>query len=84
MGGAHRTYHTYIHERRFTYDDWTKLSDRDDMLEKADVDDGSIGTHIVIETDGRWFRLVETADPTYVPSVRETRRGNGTRWMTAE
>ncbi|MGD8912511.1 MAG: MBL fold metallo-hydrolase [Candidatus Thiodiazotropha sp.] len=84
VGGAHRTYSTYIHERRFTYDDWAKLADRDDMLEKQDGNDKTIGTHIGIETDGQWFRLVETADPTYVLSVQETRRGNGTRWIAAE
>jgi hypothetical protein len=71
---------TYIHERRFTYDGWTDISDRDPMLEAKETE----GKHIVIETDGHWFRLVETADPNHVPTVRHTRRGNGTHWIAAE
>ena len=44
-------------------------------------------THIFIETDGRWFRVVEWpldhAEPTQALSVRPARRGNGTRCIRA-
>ena len=78
LGGSHRVYHTFIHERRFTWPDITTETARGRMIEQ---------THILIETDGRWFRLVELpldhAEPNQPPSVQQTRRGNGTRWIRA-
>ena len=45
-------------------------------------------THILIETDGEWFRIVELpdAEPELIgnpPTVAKTKRGNGTRWIKA-
>jgi hypothetical protein len=78
VGGAHRFYSTFIHERRFRYEDIDTEAKRERMIERA---------HILIETDGAWFRVVEIPadDPGLgaIPSVQATRRGNGTRWIKA-
>lgn len=78
LGGAHRVYHTFIHERRFTYADIDTEERRQRMIERS---------HILVETDGQWFRVVEidadTGDPRIPPTVQATRRGNGTRWIRA-
>ena len=50
LGGPHRVYHTFIHERRFKWADITTDALRQAMIEQK---------HILIETDGSWFRLVE-------------------------
>lgn len=78
-GGAHRFYSTYIHERKFKWSDMNDETKRNDMLELK---------HILIETDGKWFRLVEvdldTVDLNKSLPVKQTRRGNGTRWIKAK
>ncbi len=78
LGGPHRVYHTFIHEREFNWDDITSEAKRKSMMERS---------HILIETDGLWFRLVEIpaigGDPALPPGVAQTRRGNGTRWIKA-
>lgn len=75
-GGAHRFYSTYIHERKFKWSDMTDETKLNDLLEQK---------HILIETDGKWFRLVEvdldSIDLNKPPTVQQTRRGNGTRWI---
>lgn len=77
MGGAHRVYHTHIHERRF---DWETMTDKEmrGMVERRDI---------LVETDGHWFRVVELphehADLNRPPTVSQTRRGDGTRWIRA-
>lgn len=73
-GGSHRIYHTYIHERAFDFEKLDAAS-RAKMIEK---------THVLIETDGNWFRVVETDDPRKIPSVQQVTRGNGTRWINAQ
>lgn len=78
LGGAHRVYHTYIHEKRFNWERVDTKQKLDALREKMLEE-----THILIETDGRWFRVVETADPSERPTVAQTRRGNGTRWIEA-
>ena len=76
MGGSHRIYSTYIHERRFKYEDLSTELARNAFVESS---------HVVVKTDGNWFRIVEVEDPTApVPSVAETKRGDGTRWVSAE
>ena len=44
--------------------------------------------HILIETDGIWFRLVEVdIDANNLntpPTVQQARRGNGTQWILAK
>jgi beta-lactamase superfamily II metal-dependent hydrolase len=71
-GGPHRFYSTYIHEKRFQYTaDKHYLTN---MIEEKSI---------VIETDGTWFRVVETDDPRHIPSVRKVKRSNGTRWICA-
>ena len=76
LGGHHRVYHTFIHERRFRWDEITTEQDRDRRIELR---------HILIETDGDWFRIVEVEldamDLNDPPTVRQTRRSNGTRWI---
>ena len=78
LGGAHRFYSTFIHEKRFKWSDITTEEERQEMIERK---------HILIETDGEWFRVVELpldhSDPGNPPTVRETRRSNGTRWVRA-
>lgn len=71
LGGHHRVYLTELHERRFSWDDF-----REDQYERS---------HVLIETDGEWFRIVEVPvdEPNVgaAPSVSSTRRSNGTRWI---
>ncbi len=85
LGGSDRVFHTFIHEKKFDYDRITSAAKRRAMIEH---------THILIETDGDWFRIVELdapADPSdpqpgnlfNPPSVSATRRGDGTRWIRA-
>jgi hypothetical protein len=74
LGGPHRVYHTFIHERRFLHTHLADEQARNSLIETA---------HVLIETDGQWFRIVEIQDPTTIPNVRQTRRGNGTRWIRA-
>ncbi len=78
LGGPQRVYHTFIHEKELRYDQITTEAKRQSMIEKS---------HILIETDGKWFRLVEVPidsdNPNAPPSVAITRRGNGTRWIKA-
>ena len=73
LGGSHRLYSTYIHEKRFNYQDVS--SHYESMVEN---------THILIETDGDWFRVVELDRLTDIPSVTDVRTGNGTRWIKAK
>lgn len=79
LGGAHRFYSTFIHEKRFDYDKITTAAERDAMVEI---------THILIETDGEWFRIVEVpvgrSSYAQVPSVADIRLSNGTRWIKAK
>ncbi|KPK76097.1 MAG: hypothetical protein AMJ79_08235 [Phycisphaerae bacterium SM23_30] len=77
LGGSHRVYHTLIHEKRFKWANLVTQSARRKMHEFS---------HILIETDGKWFRIVEVDEdenPNFPPTVRETRRGDGTRWIRA-
>lgn len=78
LGGAHRVYHTYSHEKRFRWSDITDDTERSKLVEE---------THILIESDGVMFRLVEV-DPAigtlnHPPSIADVQRGNGTRWVNA-
>lgn len=80
LGGAHRVYCTQIHEKKFKWSDLTSASDIEELEEF---------THILIETDGKFFRLVELPDdePSLIsapPTVQQTRRSNGTRWVKAK
>jgi len=79
LGGSHRVYHTFIHEKRFNWSDLQTIEDREQMHERR---------HILIETDGVRFRIVEvdTEDGDLIspPTVRQTRRSHGTRWIRAE
>jgi len=77
LGGPHRVYHTCVEEKAFTWSDITTEAKRISLIEKS---------HILIETDGTWFRLVEIPiekTPLPPPTVTQTRRGNGTRWIKA-
>jgi len=79
LGGSHRVYCTLIHEKRFKWDD----IDAPDLIEEYIEN-----SHILIETDGTRFRVVEIRvgefNPARIPTVRQTRRGNGTRWIEAK
>lgn len=77
LGGAHRFYSTYIHERKFDYADLLQASDKKNMVEK---------THILIETDGNWFRVVEIpidqpVSESNIPKLQYVKRGDGTLWI---
>ncbi len=80
LGGHHRVYCTEIHEKPFKWEELTSKAKHDAMREPS---------HILIETDGEWFRVVEIPDsrPDLIgspPSVEQTRRGNGTQWILAK
>jgi beta-lactamase superfamily II metal-dependent hydrolase len=79
LGRSHRVYHTLIHEKRFRWSDLKTTDDHEAMHEYS---------HILVETDGEWFRVVEIdidiVDLDSPPSVHMTRRGNGTRWIKAD
>ncbi|MDT8301052.1 MAG: hypothetical protein RQ760_06165 [Sedimentisphaerales bacterium] len=79
LGGSHRVYHTFIHEKRFNWDDLQAKEEREKMHELC---------HILIETDGKQFRIVEVdaedGDPMSPPTVQQTRRSNGTQWISTE
>jgi hypothetical protein len=77
LGGPHRVYHTFVVEKAFNWNDVTSEAIRSSLIEK---------THILIETDGKWFRLVEIPVGNSVhfpPTIAQTRRGDGTRWIKA-
>ena len=78
LGGFHRVYHTFIHEKKFK---WYELDSQSAIREMHEM------SHVLIETDGHWFRLVEVdvdgGNIHYPPSVQQTRRGDGTRWIRA-
>jgi len=79
LGGSHCVYHTLIHEKRFKWSDQQTREDREQMFEKS---------HILIETDGQWFRIVEVdaqdGDPSAPATVEQTGRSHGTRWIKAQ
>ena len=79
LGGSHRVYHTFIHEKRFNWSDLQTIEDREQMHEIS---------HILIETDGVRFRIVEVdaedGDLISPPTVQQTRRSNGTQWIRTE
>jgi hypothetical protein len=78
-GGAHRFYSTYIHERRFKWEEMQSVEARKAMLELK---------HVLIETDGKMFRVVEVDvegfDPDQVPELKKVKRSNGSRWINAK
>jgi len=78
LGGAHRAYLTFAHEKRFDWEEVTTEAARRALIERS---------HILIETDGTWFRVVEVhldgGDPSAPDPVQEVRRGDGTRWVRA-
>ena len=78
LGGSHRVYHTFVQERAFSWNEITSEAKRQAMIERC---------HLLIETDGKWFRLVEVpadaGNPLDPPTVAQTRRSNGTRWIRA-
>jgi beta-lactamase superfamily II metal-dependent hydrolase len=79
LGGSHRVYHTFIHEKRFKWSHLQTTEEREEMHETS---------HILIETDGEWFRFVEVdvedGDLASPATVQQTRRSHGTRWIRAE
>ena len=78
LGGPHRVYCTYIKQRGFRWDDLRNHHAIADMVEPH---------HILIETDGHWFRIVKVGehhtDLRTPPTVTQTKRGYGTRWVRA-
>jgi beta-lactamase superfamily II metal-dependent hydrolase len=79
LGGPHRVYHTLIHEKTFTDSDTDSKTKREKMCELS---------HILIETDGKWFRVVEVhkegGNVNAPPTVPKTGRSHGTRWIQAK
>ena len=75
-GGTKRSYHTYIHERPFSWPEMTDAAAREAMVERK---------HVLVETDGICFRVVEIRDIDGAdwtpPDVRQIADGNGTRWI---
>jgi len=53
-------------------------------LDKAGLQAMVETKHILIETDGVRFRIVEVEDPRHgIPTVRQVTRSDGTRWIDA-
>ncbi len=79
LGGPGRVFHTFAHETEINWEQIVTKEQRNALIEQ---------THILIETDGRWFRVVEfdAMDPDVdlhdTPTVNSTPRLNGTRWIT--
>ncbi len=76
LGGPTRNYHTYIHEDPFTWSEMAGEAARLNMAERS---------HVLLETDGTCFRVVEVQEAGDAgwtpPGVRETGEGHGTRWI---
>jgi beta-lactamase superfamily II metal-dependent hydrolase len=75
LGGSHRLYSTYIHEKRFSYE--SVIYDYDRLVEQ---------NTILIETDGKWFRVLELESVSHnvqIPNVKSVLSGDGTRWIKA-
>lgn len=78
FGGAQRVYYTHVHEKRLN---WSQIL-ASETVKKSFLE----GSHILIETDGVWFRVAEihdTVKPIAVPDVTGVRPGDGTRWIRA-
>jgi beta-lactamase superfamily II metal-dependent hydrolase len=76
LGGSHRLYSTYVHEKRFKYETLDKSFAKMRELK-----------HILIETDGDWFRVVEmpvSSPLDEIPAVPDVKTGNGTQWINGE
>ena len=75
LGGALRFYSTYIQEETFVRKNLT------DEQKTRLVED----THVLIETDGARFRIVEvsTLHDAEVPGMDDVLEGNGTPWIDA-
>lgn len=77
LGGHHRVYCTYVHEKVFRYEEITNETERMTVIEIS---------HVLIETDGKWFRVVEVPTNTpdlEPPSMQSVKRSNGIRWVRA-
>ena len=76
LGGALRFYSTFIREETFV------RADLSEQQKKDIVED----THVLIETDGVRFRIVEVLplhDAT-IPDMDDVLEGNGTPWISAQ
>jgi beta-lactamase superfamily II metal-dependent hydrolase len=77
LGGFHRVFHTLLHEKAFSYAHIQSFEDLERLVEDS---------HVLVETDGTWFRVVEVARKARTPeppTVARTARGDGTRWIRA-
>ncbi|MCP4706181.1 MAG: hypothetical protein GY865_16400 [candidate division Zixibacteria bacterium] len=78
LGGANRFFSTYVKEQSFL---WKNMIHKDSLTKLIEK------THILIETDGKRFRIVEIdADkkgPITIPIVENVDRGDGTWWIEA-
>ncbi len=79
LGGSHRVYLTQLKEKRFKWDGIDTQQKLQALYETK---------HILIETDGEWFRIVEVPldwpDLNAPPTIRQTARSDGTRWVRTE
>ena len=76
LGGALRFYSTFIKEEPFVRDDLSE-QEKDELVED---------THVLIETDGARFRIVEVM-PLHDAEILEmddVLEGNGTPWISAQ
>nr|AQQ74478.1 hypothetical protein [uncultured bacterium] len=76
LGGFDRFFSTYIHEREFRWD----------RLRKSQLAGFIEDTHVLIETDGTRFRVVEVErdSPLDIDAVTEVDPGDGTLWISAK
>jgi hypothetical protein len=75
LGGFERFFSTYIHEREFHWST-IKASELSGFIED---------THVLIETDGSRFRVVEVARGAVTPNpVSAVATGDGTLWIAAK
>jgi len=76
LGGSNRLHTTYAHEKRFKYKKLDKSFAKMRELK-----------HILIESDGDWFRVVEipvSSSLDDIPTVPVVKTGNVTQWISAK
>ena len=71
-------YRTYLKEMLLRWDEIDSEAELEPFIERK---------HVLVETNGTWFRVVEVpvdGDKRRIPTVTSTVRSDGTRWIRAE
>jgi len=88
LGGNHRVFHTYVDEGESARNTLFKNQKKNPPSNPPKLKNIVEKSHILIETDGKWFRIVELplnhGDMNDPLSVSDTNKGDGTRWIKAK